>query len=108
MARMAKLADARDLKSRVLNRTYRFNSGSGHQSFVQAGTNVEKRQGSGSTPLASVCWAQLKFEQRYGERGESQLEFRTVDADFPHFRGDPIGVVARIHRFGIWIRILVD
>jgi hypothetical protein len=41
-ARMAKLADARDLKSRVLNRTYRFNSGSGHQSFVQAGTNVEK------------------------------------------------------------------
>jgi hypothetical protein len=28
---MAKLADARDLKSRVLNRTYRFNSGSGHQ-----------------------------------------------------------------------------
>jgi hypothetical protein len=39
---MAKLADARDLKSRVLNGTYRFNSGSGHQSFVQAGTNVEE------------------------------------------------------------------
>ena len=37
MARMAKLADARDLKSRVLNRTYRFNSGPGHhelQPFV--------------------------------------------------------------------------
>ena len=30
-ARVAKLADARDLKSRVLNRTYRFNSGPGHQ-----------------------------------------------------------------------------
>src|ERR1700756_5377388 len=29
-ARVAKLADARDLKSRVLNRTYRFNSGPGH------------------------------------------------------------------------------
>jgi hypothetical protein len=32
LARVAKLADARDLKSRVLNRTYRFNSGPGHQS----------------------------------------------------------------------------
>jgi hypothetical protein len=32
-ARMAKLADARDLKSRVPNRTYRFNSGSGHQNL---------------------------------------------------------------------------
>jgi hypothetical protein len=31
VARVAKLADARDLKSRVLNRTYRFNSGPGHQ-----------------------------------------------------------------------------
>ena len=31
LARVAKLADARDLKSRVLNRTYRFNSGPGHQ-----------------------------------------------------------------------------
>ena len=30
VARVAKLADARDLKSRVLNRTYRFNSGPGH------------------------------------------------------------------------------
>ena len=30
-ARVAKLADARDLKSRVLKRTYRFNSDPGHQ-----------------------------------------------------------------------------
>src|SRR5271169_2827115 len=30
-ARVAKLADARDLKSRVLNGTCRFNSGPGHQ-----------------------------------------------------------------------------
>ena len=33
IARVAKLADARDLKSRVLNRTYRFNSGPGHHIF---------------------------------------------------------------------------
>ena len=30
LARVAKLADARDLKSRVPNRTYRFDSGPGH------------------------------------------------------------------------------
>ena len=30
-ARVAKLADARDLKSRVLKGTYRFNSDPGHQ-----------------------------------------------------------------------------
>jgi hypothetical protein len=32
-ARVAKLADARDLKSRVSKETYRFNSGPGHQEF---------------------------------------------------------------------------
>jgi hypothetical protein len=31
-ARVAKLADARDLKSRVSKETYRFNSGPGHHS----------------------------------------------------------------------------
>src|SRR6266700_645947 len=31
LARVAKLADARDLKSRVPKGTYRFNSGPGHQ-----------------------------------------------------------------------------
>ena len=34
VARMAKLADARDLKSRVPNRTYRFDSGSGHHVYI--------------------------------------------------------------------------
>src|SRR5579872_130409 len=33
-ARVAKLADARDLKSRVSKETYRFNSGPGHHSIL--------------------------------------------------------------------------
>ena len=33
-ARVAKLADARDLKSRVSKETYRFNSGPGHQDLM--------------------------------------------------------------------------
>jgi hypothetical protein len=33
LARVAKLADARDLKSRVPKGTYRFNSGPGHHAF---------------------------------------------------------------------------
>ena len=35
VARVAKLADARDLKSRVPKGTYRFDSGPGHQLFPQ-------------------------------------------------------------------------
>src|SRR5205807_7837446 len=35
LARVAKLADARDLKSRVPKGTYRFNSGPGHHAFIQ-------------------------------------------------------------------------
>src|SRR5213595_34701 len=35
LARVAKLADARDLKSRVPKGTYRFNSGPGHQASLR-------------------------------------------------------------------------
>ena len=38
MARVAKLADARDLKSRVSKETYRFDSGPGHHPFNQLQT----------------------------------------------------------------------
>jgi hypothetical protein len=42
-ARVAKLADARDLKSRVSKETYRFNSGPGHQriSLVKMSSRAE-------------------------------------------------------------------
>ena len=43
-ARVAKLADARDLKSRVSKETYRFNSGPGHHSkFCPTITSVRLR-----------------------------------------------------------------
>src|SRR5437588_12411211 len=42
LARVAKLADARDLKSRVPKGTYRFDSGPGHQeTHTSSSTSVE-------------------------------------------------------------------
>ena len=41
-ARVAKLADARDLKSRVSKETYRFNSGPGHQTIAPS-TTIPRR-----------------------------------------------------------------
>ena len=44
LARVAKLADARDLKSRVPNRTYRFDSGPGHH-LTSPADNVQSGRG---------------------------------------------------------------
>src|SRR5438309_5756034 len=54
-ARVAKLADARDLKSRVLNRTYRFNSGPGHQ------TEPAQRSKLGSIPSGDGTSMSFRF-----------------------------------------------
>ena len=70
LARVAKLADARDLKSRVPNRTYRFDSGPGHH-------KIQQLNGHSLPPVFArqIVWWQLRQHlpdtvfQRLGRRG---------------------------------------
>ena len=68
-ARVAKLADARDLKSRVLNRTYRFNSGPGHQ--VCEILRCAQDFGCGLPPRLAFQFS-LKFVASVSDWSESQ------------------------------------
>src|SRR5689334_23215373 len=67
-ARVAKLADARDLKSRVSKETYRFNSGPGHQNSP---ADTPMSRGVGRTLFCA-------FEKVFTDSNRTYQEIRPV------------------------------
>ena len=83
VARVAKLADARDLKSRVARGTYRFNSGPGHQIVERSSlcSGFGRRLPFVSASLAHAFSERKPHNKQMGRRYVTRI--RVINALFP-------------------------